>query len=145
MIVAAGFSVWIPRPRTIRLAGVCATAVSSLADLEDSSEKTSLTTMFSGSTVCVTGQRKSPLNCLRNAARGLGAKMWTRFSSSTASSDSLGLHSFFFLRLPTGQYGPVSQLSRSDEHCTGPFNWGEAHCAGEKVKRKKGPFQWKSL
>ena len=20
-----------------------------------------------------------------------------------------------------------------------------AHCAGEKVKRKKGPFQWKSL
>ena len=52
---------------------------------------------------------------------------------------------FFFLRLPTGQYGPVSQLSRSEEHCTGPFNWGEAHCAGEKVKRKKGPFQWKSL
>ena len=27
----------------------------------------------------------------------------------------------------------------------GPFNWGEAHCAGEKVKRKIGPFQWKSL
>ena len=52
---------------------------------------------------------------------------------------------FFFLRLPTGQYGPVSQLSRSEERCTGPFNWGEAHCAGEKVKRKIGPFQWKSL
>ena len=52
---------------------------------------------------------------------------------------------FFFLRLPTGQYGPVSQLSRSEESCTGPFNWGEAHCAGEKVKRKIGPFQWKSL
>ena len=51
----------------------------------------------------------------------------------------------FFLRLPTGQYGPVSQLSRSEERCTGPFNWGEAHCAGEKVKRKIGPFQWKSL
>ena len=43
---------------------------------------------------------------------------------------------FFFLRLPIGQYGPVSQLSRSEERCTGPFNWGEAHCAGEKVKRK---------
>ena len=51
----------------------------------------------------------------------------------------------FFLRLPTGQYGPVSQLSRSEESCTGPFNWGEAHCAGENVKRKIGPFQWKSL
>ena len=47
---------------------------------------------------------------------------------------------FFFLRLPYGQYGPVSQLSRSEESCTGPFNWGEAHCAGEKVKRKIGPF-----
>ena len=38
----------------------------------------------------------------------------------------------FFLRLPNGQYGPVSQLSRSEESCTGPFNWGEAHCAGER-------------
>ena len=51
----------------------------------------------------------------------------------------------FFLRLPYGQYGPVSQLSRSEESCTGPFNWGEAHCAGEQVKRKIGPFLWKSL
>ena len=23
------------------------------------------------------------------------------------------------------------------ENCTGPVNWGEAHCAGEKVKRKR--------
>ena len=52
---------------------------------------------------------------------------------------------FFFLRLPYGQYGPVSQLSRSEKCCTGPFNWGEAHCAGENVKRRTGPFQWKSL
>ena len=52
---------------------------------------------------------------------------------------------FFFLRLPNGQYGPVSQLSRSEKCCTGPFNWGEAHCAGEKVKRKIGLFQRKSL
>ena len=52
---------------------------------------------------------------------------------------------FFFLRLPNGQYGPVSQLSRSEKCCTGPFNWGEAHCAGEKVKRKVGLFQRKSL
>ena len=51
----------------------------------------------------------------------------------------------FFLRLPNGQYGPVSQLSRSEKCCTGPFNWGEAHCAGEKVKRKTGPFLRKSL
>ena len=52
---------------------------------------------------------------------------------------------FFFLRLPNGQYGPVSQLSRSEKCCTGPFNWSEAHCASEKVKRKIGPFQRKSL
>ena len=52
---------------------------------------------------------------------------------------------FFFLRLPSGQYGPVSQLSQSEKSCTGPFNWGEAHCAGEKVKRRTGPFQRKSL
>ena len=52
---------------------------------------------------------------------------------------------FFFLRLPYGQYGPVSQLSRSEKSCTGPFNWGEAHCAGENVKRRTGPFQRKSL
>ena len=52
---------------------------------------------------------------------------------------------FFFLRLPNGQYGPVSQLSRSEKCCTGPFNWGGAHCAGEKVKRKIGQFQRKSL
>ena len=52
---------------------------------------------------------------------------------------------FFFLRLPIGQYGPVSQLSRSEKCCTGPFNWGGAHCAGEKVKRKIGQFQRKSL
>ena len=52
---------------------------------------------------------------------------------------------FFFLHLPNGQYGPVSQLSRSEKCCTGPFNWGEAHCAGEKVKRKIGLFQRKSL
>ena len=56
-----------------------------------------------------------------------------------------GAPPFFFLRLPNGQYGPVSQLSRSEKCCTGPFNWGEAHCAGEKVKRKIGPFQRKSL
>ena len=52
---------------------------------------------------------------------------------------------FFFLRLPSGQYGPVSQLSRSEKSCTGPFNWSEAHCAGEKVKRRTEPFQRKSL
>ena len=52
---------------------------------------------------------------------------------------------FFFLRLPYGQYGPVSQLSRSEKSCTGPFNWGEVHCAGENVKRRTGPFQRKSL
>ena len=52
---------------------------------------------------------------------------------------------FFFPRLPTGQYGPVSQLSWSEKCCTGPFNWGGAHCAGENVKRRTGPFLRKSL
>ena len=51
----------------------------------------------------------------------------------------------FFLRLPYGQYGPVSQLSWSEKSCTGPFNWSEAHCAGKNVKRRIGPFQRKSL
>ena len=45
---------------------------------------------------------------------------------------------FFFLRLPIGQYGPVSQLTvlstTRELSCTGPFNWGGAHCAGENVK-----------
>ena len=54
-------------------------------------------------------------------------------------------HSIFFLRLPNGQYGPVSQLSWSEKSCTGPFNWGGAHCAGENVKRRTGPFLRKSL
>ena len=70
----------------------------------------------------------------------------TRCSSSSLNKRStITIPFFFFLRLPYGQYGPVSQLSRSEESCTGPFNWGEAHCAGEKVKRKIGPFLWKSL
>ena len=73
----------------------------------------------------------------------------TRFSKPFErkewTAQSRTVRSFFFLRLPYGQYGPVSQLSRSEESCTGPFNWGEAHCAGEKVKRKIGPFLWKSL
>ena len=44
----------------------------------------------------------------------------------------------FFLRLPFDHHGPVSELSQSNLYtlcCTGPFNWGEAHCAGEKVKQ----------
>ena len=53
--------------------------------------------------------------------------------------------SIFFLRLPNGQYGPVSRMFQpKTRHCTGPFNWGGAHCAGEKVKRKTGPFLQKS-
>ena len=55
------------------------------------------------------------------------------------------LPDFFFPRLPSGQYDPVSQLSWSEKSCTGPFNWSEAHCAGENVKRRTGPFQRKSL
>ena len=74
-------------------------------------------------------------------------KKWEFRAQTDARTDAqlAREQTFFFLRLPTGQYGPVSQLSRSEERCTGPFNWGEAHCAGEKVKRKIGPFQWKSL
>ena len=65
--------------------------------------------------------------------------------ASTSHQKGVQAGAFFFLRLPIGQYGPVSQLSRLEERCTGPFNWGEAHCAGEKVKRKIGPFLRKSL
>ena len=67
-----------------------------------------------------------------------------RLDLQVSSERAQGLQLFFFLRLPIGQYGPVSQLLRSEERCTGPFNWGEAHCAGEKVKRKIGPFLRKS-
>ena len=44
---------------------------------------------------------------------------------------------FFFLPLPFDHHGPVSKLflfTNRIQSCTGPFNWGEAHCAGEKVK-----------
>ena len=44
---------------------------------------------------------------------------------------------FFFLQLPFDHHGPVSELSQAKiytQRCAGPFNWGEAHCAGEKVK-----------
>ena len=47
---------------------------------------------------------------------------------------------FFFLRLPIDQDGPVSKMSNSRTtiyNDTGPFTWGEAHCAGEKVQRKR--------
>ena len=70
---------------------------------------------------------------------------WDQIRRRRPNYDIETLALFFFLRLPIGQYGPVSQLSRSEESCTGPFNWGEAHCAGEKVKRKIGPFLRKSL
>ena len=57
----------------------------------------------------------------------------------------LSLVDFFFLRLPNGQYGPVSRMFQpKTKYCTGPFNWGGAHCAGEKVKRETGPFLQKS-
>ena len=48
--------------------------------------------------------------------------------------------SIFFLRLPSDHHGPVSKMFNSRNTIyvyTGPFNWGEAHCAGEKVKRKR--------
>ena len=66
-------------------------------------------------------------------------------TTGTEPTSNQSTDHFFFLRLPNGQYGPVSQLSRSEKCCTGPFNWGGAHCAGEKVKRKIGQFQRKSL
>ena len=75
-----------------------------------------------------------------------GVLFWVvRIGQSASTMVLWCFAAFFFLRLPNGQYGPVSQLSRSEKCCTGPFNWGEAHCAGEKVKRKIGPFQRKSL
>ena len=56
--------------------------------------------------------------------------------------------SFFF---PASAYWPVWPgqstvlFRKRDRNCTGPFNWGEAHCAGENVKRRIGPFLQKSL
>ena len=52
---------------------------------------------------------------------------------------------FFFSRVCL-----LASMARSvnclgQKNCTGPFNWGEAHCAGEIVKRRAGPFQRKSL
>ena len=53
---------------------------------------------------------------------------------------------------PASAYWPVwpgqsTVLSRKRERsCTGPFNWGGAHCAGENVKQTdSGPFLQKSL
>ena len=70
----------------------------------------------------------------RVSKTGVFLRFWgSRNCPENCAHDSFCL--FFFLRLPNGQYGPVSQLSRSEKCCTGPFNWGEAHCAGEKVKR----------
>ena len=51
---------------------------------------------------------------------------------------SIVVSHFFFPPLPFGHHGPVNKLSvpkLSELFCTGPFNWGEAHCAGEKVKQ----------
>ena len=63
-----------------------------------------------------------------------------------SNRDLVGVQSgsSLFSRVCLMAYGPVSQLSRSEKCCTGPFNWGEAHCAGENVKRKIGLFQRKS-
>ena len=96
----------------------------------------------SDSSAVRTSSRKSRQNCSGNKTPARGSENNAGDVASTSSSPT---RSFFFLRLPIGQYGPVSQLSRSEERCTGPFNWGEAHCAGEKVKRKIGPFLRKSL
>ena len=57
---------------------------------------------------------------------------------------SILLYTAFFLRLPFGQYDPVSQLS-CPQSCIGPFDWSRAHCAGENLKLKTGPFLPKSL
>ena len=53
----------------------------------------------------------------------------------------------FFLHLPFSHHGPVSELSSSNLFklfCTGPFNWGEAHFAGEKVKQTRRTIKKKS-
>ena len=53
-------------------------------------------------------------------------------------SEIEGTQVLIFLQLPLDHHGPVSKLSLTRKHWssyTGPFNWGEALCAGEKVKR----------
>ena len=64
-------------------------------------------------------------------------KLATAFSTIMPSNDVLK---------KTVWPGQLTVLSRKIERsCTGPFNWGGAHCAGENVKRKTGPFPQKSL
>ena len=45
---------------------------------------------------------------------------------------------FFFLRLPFDHHGSVSKMFQATYitlNFTGPFNWGEAHFAGETVRQ----------
>ena len=54
----------------------------------------------------------------------------------------------FFPQLPFDHHGPVNELFQSKVYtlcCTGPFNWGEAHCAGEKVKHPVRTKETRSL
>ncbi len=70
-------------------------------------------------------------------------------SSKCFSSQRIIFSHYFFF--PASAYWPVwpgqsTVLFRKRErNCTGPFNWGAAHCAGENVKRRTGPFLQKSL
>ena len=61
------------------------------------------------------------------------------------SSSTTGSNSFFSCVCLLASMARSVNCLGQKKNCTGPFNWGEAHCAGEKVKRWAGPFQRKSL
>ena len=56
-----------------------------------------------------------------------------------------GTSSFFFSASALWPVWRSVNCLGQKKSCTGPFNWSEAHCAGENVKRRAGPFLWKSL
>ena len=102
--------------------------------------------------------RTTPWHAPRPGARRHGKRkhshQQSRSGSQTYKATAFQLsravtrfNGFFFLRLPFGHHGPVSELSLSNLCklcCTGSFNWGEAHFAGEKVKQTRRTIKKKS-
>ena len=72
--------------------------------------------------------------------------MWVIKADEAGVKKSIMMVVFVFLTLidyffPATAFRPswpgqqTAHVANSIQHCTGPFNWGEAHCAGEKVKQ----------
>ena len=74
----------------------------------------------------------------RNAFPGYSQARWHRIGVLWKRElQAFVCTTFFFLRLPFDHHGPFSRMFQATYmtlNCTGPFNWGEAHSAGETVK-----------